>query len=79
MDEPRGDQPAPESSTHPPIASAAKLAPAQEAYGDYTRHSLRCDQCRDVDRSTCSEGKRLHRAWRALSDAALNAVAGGTA
>ena len=74
MDERRGEQQA--AGSHPPIASAGSvLPPAQQAYGDYATHFTGCRDCRDIDLGPCSEGDRLHRAWRRLSDAAMDRVA----
>lgn len=72
------DEPAPEASRPAPIASTARLAPPQEAYGAYTRHALACPKCRDIDREQrCSDGETLWREYHAISDQAFRRLAGG--
>ena len=68
MDE-RRDQQADVQPARPPLAAASRLSPVQQAYAAYTGHAIRCDACRDVDR-TCAEAGELWKTYRAVSDAA---------
>lgn len=70
------DEPAPTASQPAPIASTTRLAPPQEAYGEYTRHALACDHCRDIDRERrCPEGERLWHEFHEISDQAFRRLA----
>jgi hypothetical protein len=74
VDERRGDQPRP--GTRPGlIASATRLSPVQEAYGDYTGHAIKCPKCRDIDRDRCSDGETLWRTYHEISDQAYRRLA----
>jgi hypothetical protein len=50
----------------PPIVG--ELSPVQRAYGRYASHFLKCQGCRDIDRS-CAEGGQLWRDYEDTSDA----------
>lgn len=63
MDEPR-DPPRDDGTRPPLIASATRLSPIQQAYSRFTRHSLDCDTCRDVDRGHCDQAEQLWRAYQ---------------
>lgn len=72
----RREQPAP-AGRWPAIAAATRLSPVQEAYAEYVRHAIRCEACRDIDR-TCLAGEALHKGWRVQADAAFDRLAGET-
>jgi hypothetical protein len=73
MDEGR-DHPA-TAGSGPPIAG--ELSPVQRAYGRYAAHFLRCQNCRDIDRS-CMEGGRLWRDYESTSEAIGRQMSGVT-
>jgi hypothetical protein len=70
VDEPTDPQPPP-NRRRP--ATTCRLAPAQEAWGEYVSHATRCPSCRDVD-SQCQVAEGLWRAWRERSAAALEEI-----
>ena len=82
MDERR--DPNPDDGTVRSAAAAAVLAagvgqltPVQQAYSAYTRHSLRCDDCRDIDRS-CRVAEELWRNYRTVSGHACDQIGDST-
>lgn len=62
MDERRDPPPQPES--HPLIASGAKLAPPQEAWGAYVEHATHCNNCRSREGGRCAEAETLYLAYQ---------------
>lgn len=75
MDE-RRDLPPQAQPARPPLAAASRLSPVQQAYAAYTGHAIRCDACRDVDR-TCAEAGELWKTYRSVSDDAFAQLAEG--
>lgn len=73
MDEPR-DPPADPTPRAPLAAGVGRLSPVQQAYSNYTRHSLGCADCRDVDH-TCEIAEELWRAYQEQGRAAYRLLA----
>ena len=78
MDERR--DPEPDGGTARPAVPAAvlaagvgRLSPVQQAYSAYTGHAIRCDACRDVDRS-CGVAEELWRTYRSISGHACDQI-----
>lgn len=63
---------------HRPAESVAGLAPPQQAYGKYVRHSLGCDRCRDVDAGPCSVAKTLWAVYQEVGAATVAKFAGAS-
>jgi hypothetical protein len=73
MDERR--DPPPDATDRAPIAAGlGRLSPVQAAYAAYTRHAIRCDDCRDVDH-TCEVAEELWRTYQQVGGGAVQAVA----
>ena len=65
----------PDGTDRAPIAAGvSKLSPVQEAWGAFTRHSLQCKACRDVDQK-CTTAGQLWRRWQDVSVRAARQVA----
>ena len=75
--EERRDGP-PDGGSHPPIATGAKLAPPQEAWGAYVDHATHCEQCRSLDAGRCDRAEALYRAYQKADGEAYRQLHGGT-
>ena len=78
MNEPR-DTPADDGTHRPAVVASTRLSPIQEAYGAYTRHTLSCPTCRDIDAGPCEDSRLLRRTYLALDADARRALNGGPA
>ncbi|MEU6365799.1 hypothetical protein ABZ876_08585 [Streptomyces sp. NPDC046931] len=79
MDEPR-DTPAQPGTRRPAVVAAGtRLSPLQEAYGEYTAHTLECPRCRALDGGPCDDSQRLRHAYLALGGDAYRALNGESA
>lgn len=73
MDDGR-DQPPDGTDRAPLAAGLGQLSPVQRAYSAYTRHSLQCDACRDVDQK-CATAEALWRNYREVGASACEQIA----